>query len=94
MVEPAPGEDLHGFRKAWEVFESRDEFVVEKQGKKRVTSRDLRKLVLEGSWDGPVLKLIFSWKKGYLSPLFIIRSIFPQAGPDQMLITKTRQIMG
>ncbi|MFO7727581.1 MAG: TIGR03936 family radical SAM-associated protein, partial [Desulfonatronovibrio sp.] len=87
-------EDLEAIKHVWKDFLGKSEFMVQKQGKKRMTTRDLRSLVQENSWDGSRLRLILSWENEYLSPFFVIRSIFPETGPKQMMITKIRQIMG
>ncbi|MFP4326105.1 MAG: TIGR03960 family B12-binding radical SAM protein [Desulfonatronovibrio sp.] len=87
-------EDLETIKNTWNDFLGKSEFMVQKQGKKRLTTRDLRALVKEGSWRGSRLRLVLSWENDYLSPFFVITSIFPAAGPEQMMITKTRQIMG
>ncbi len=88
-----PATDLSGLKHTWERFESQTCFIVRKQGKKRVSSRDLRSLVHASSWQGRRLLLTLSWEKEYLSPLFILKNIFPGLEPGAMMITKTRQIM-
>jgi len=89
-----PDSVLARLETVWKNFEDKKEFVVEKQGKKKMTRRELRGLVEESSWKGNELWLTLSWEKDYLSPLFILTNIFPGIGPKEMIITKTRQIMG
>ncbi len=89
-----PQEELVRLQKTWQEFEHKDEFVVEKQGKKKLTRRDLRSLVKASAWEGSRLKLTLSWENEYLSPLFVIRSIFSGVGPEEMMITKIGQDMG
>ena len=87
------GQNLEKVRKTWENFEGSDKFIVEKQGKKRKISRDLRSLVHDFFWQGSCLSLTLSWENDYLSPFFILKSIFPGLSPSEMMITKTDQIL-
>lgn len=87
-------QDLEKVKKTWKDFLGESEFIVQKQGKKRIIRRDLRALVKESSWRDSRLRLVLSWENEYLSPFFVIRSIFPAAGPREIMITKVRQIMG
>ena len=89
-----PEQDQARMRQIWQNFEDRDEYIVEKQGKKRTAPRNLRGLVEDSSWEGSRLKLTLSWKDEYLSPLFVIKNIFTGVGPEKMMITKTGQHMG
>ncbi len=88
-----PENELQMLKDIWKSFEEKKEFVVQKKGKKRMTSRDLRSLVKASSWSKTRLSLTLSWENEYLSPLFVLQNIFQGVGPEKMLITKTRQIM-
>ncbi|WP_028575070.1 TIGR03960 family B12-binding radical SAM protein [Desulfonatronovibrio hydrogenovorans] len=86
-------QDVSELQKIWSDFVKSDLFMVEKQGKKKVTNRDIRGLVKSSQWQGHVLELTFSWEKEYLSPLFVIQRVFQDLGPDGFTMTKTRQII-
>ncbi len=85
-------EELEEAKRIWQDFESSPEFVVRKQTKKGTRDKDLQALVQHASWQGPAcLDIVFNWQEEYLSPLFILQSIFPNYGMENMRITKTRQ---
>ncbi len=88
------GEDLQQAIKAWEDYKSAPDFQVHKQTKKGSSIKDLRSYHQQSRWDDSSLKVEFTWEMDYLSPLFILQSIFPGISRGKMHITKTRQIMG
>ena len=78
--------------KIWNEFESAQSFNVEKWSKKGRRIKDLRQFLQESRWMNHSLFIVFNWELDYLSPLFIMQSVFPDFGPLQMRIIKTRQI--
>ncbi len=83
--------DHPGFAAAWETFLSRDTFPIEKTTKKgKVRIVDLRPLVMPGESSN---RIVFDWRNGYHNPLALIRSVIPGAGPEQIHLCKTRQIL-
>ncbi|MFN2342963.1 MAG: TIGR03960 family B12-binding radical SAM protein, partial [Desulfonatronovibrio sp.] len=87
-------DELENLKTIWEKFMASKEYIVEKQGKKRLVSKDLRPLIAEYLWDKNRLQLILSWETDYLSPVFVVQSIFKGVAPDKFMVTKLRQIMG
>lgn len=86
-------QELHNAAQKWQAFESAENFIVSRQTPKGARSRDLCRLVKEAHWRDNSLFVLLLWHEEYLSPLFILQSIFPDYGPERMSITKTRQIM-
>ncbi|EFI33791.1 Protein of unknown function DUF2344 [Desulfonatronospira thiodismutans ASO3-1] len=87
------GEDLQKAMTTWENYRSAPEFLVQKQTKKGLSTKDLCSYHKHSHWEKSSLKVVFTWEKDYLSPLFILQSIFSDLGREKMHITKTRQIM-
>lgn len=87
-------DDLENLKMLWENFIASKEYIVEKQGKKRLTMKDLRPLIADYSWDKNQLQLTLSWENDYLSPVFVIKSIFNDVAPEKFMVIKQRQIMG
>ncbi|WP_045216754.1 TIGR03960 family B12-binding radical SAM protein [Desulfonatronovibrio magnus] len=78
----------------WQSFVEMSEYIVDKQGKKKITRWDLRSVVQKYLWEqGPRLTITFSWENGYLSPLFVVQSILGEKDPGKIFITKQRQMI-
>ncbi len=86
-------DELEKLKMIWEKFIASKEYIVEKQGKKRLAIKDLRPLIADYFWDKNQLKLTLSWEKDYLSPVFVVQSIFKDLASEKFMITKLSQIM-
>ncbi len=80
------------FKGLWFDFLERTELVIARKSKRGTKPFDIRPLVAEvrDLGDGG-LELRLDWSTGYLSPLTLVRTVMPEAGPTDFRLTKTAQ---
>ena len=80
------------FKGLWFDFLERTELVIARKSKRGTKPFDIRPLVAEVRDLGDNgLELRLDWSTGYLSPLTLVRTVMPEAGPTDFRLTKTAQ---
>jgi len=78
---------------AFAAFAQTSHFAFVRETKKGVKSEDIRPLFETVEAVSPhSLRLVFSWREKYISPLKLVRAICPDTPPEALRLTKTRQI--
>ncbi|KUG27185.1 fe-s oxidoreductase [hydrocarbon metagenome] len=78
---------------AFAAFAAAPCFPYLRETKKGVKSEDIRPLFETVEPISPdTLRLVFSWREKYISPVKLIRAVCPDAPPEALRLTKVRQI--
>ncbi len=88
-------DDAQQFTLAWRAFLDSETFPWTRQTKKGERTLDARAMVKEGKLESETfVRLTFDWSDTYVSPLNLVRAVFPEAGLEEIRLTKVRQIFG
>jgi radical SAM-linked protein len=80
---------------AWLAFAAASHFPFLRVTKKGTKTEDIRPLLESIDPLFPdSLRLVFSWREKYISPLKLVRAVCPDTPPEAIELVKTRQIFG